>query len=281
MALHQRNLWIVTSRSNSSLDVMDAHGGLTAGCLTLPKRIVAKSMGLRVYTTTAPTIPEDYGNMNALLTGIGGSAIAGHSTENITIEFSTDSSNSGSRGVYRIDGLFEREFNHSDALTKGEALRFIAPHGIDEYNWTGTANINAGASKNLLSVGDFTTDVATGDTTIKTGAMVVLPATVRSRGVMLTVILDGTFAGNGPHDFRFELRDATDSTAFQSIPSFALTNNIKKATANFMVYTNGLDDELGTTGFKISFVNNSQSTITVNGLKIIAQTISNPDFTLG
>lgn len=280
MALHQKNLWIVTARPNSSLDVTDALGGLTAGCISIPLDVLSGVKGLRVFTTTQPTVPEDYGNFQALVTGLGGRSINGAGNGYATVEFDTSSSNTGSRGVYRVEGLFEREFHYHEALTKGEAMKFIAPHGIDEYNWTGTGTVKAGASKNLLTLGNYSTDVTSGDTTIQANAMVVLPATIRTRGVMLTVVMDGTYQGNGPHDFRFELRDANDSVVFQNAPMYALTNNVKKVTANFMVYTNGTGDELSTTGFKISFVNDSQSDVSISAVKIIAQTISNPDFTL-
>lgn len=281
MALHQKNLWIVTSRANSSLDVMDALGGLTAGCISIPLEVLNGNKGLRVYTTTQPTVPEDYGNFQALVTGLGGRSITNTGGGSAIVEFDTVSSTNGSRGVYRVDGLFEREFHYHDALTKGEAMRFITPHGVDEYNWTGAGSINAGASKNLLSLGDYSTDVTEGDTTMQANAMVVLPATRMTRGVIVTVVVDGTYEGNGPHDFRLELRAADDSEVIQNVPMYSLTNQVKKCAATFMVYTNSLHHEFSTTGFKLSFVNTSQSTVSITAVKVVAQTISNPDFTLG
>lgn len=281
MALHQKNLWIVTSRANSSLDVLDALGGMTAGCISIPLETLNGIKGLRVFTTNAPTVPEDYGTIQALVNGLGGRSISSVGNGSAIIEFNTANSTSGSRGVYRIEGLFEREFHYHEALTKGEAMRFIAPHGVDEYNWTGAGNVTAGASKNLLSLGAFSTDVTEGDTTIQANAMVVLPATNRTRGVVVTVVVDGTYEGNGPHDFRLELRAADDSEVIQNVPMYALTNQVRKAAATFSVYTNSTHHEFSTTGFKLSFVNTSQSTISVTNVKVIAQTISNPDFTLG
>lgn len=281
MALHQKNLWIVTSRSNSSLDVTDALGGLTAGCIAIPLSTLNGNKGLRVFTTTQPTVPEDYGNFQALVTGLGGRNINSAGNGHAVIEFDTASSNNGSRGVYRIEGLFEREIHYHDALTKGEAMRYITPHGIDEYNWTGAGSVAAGASKNLLTLGDYSTDVTEGDTTLQANAMVILPATRLTRGVFVTVVVDGTYEGNGPHDFRLELRAADDSEVIQNAPLYSLTNQVKKCAATFSVYTNDFHHEFSTTGFKLSFVNTSQSTVSITSVKVIAQTVSNPDFTLG
>lgn len=281
MALHQKTLWTYHTRTGSSLDTTSPYGGLTAGSMYLADGVSRAMQGVRVYNSKNPNSPEDYSNLNALVAAIGGSQVTGLQGHGVTIEFDTSKSTDGTRGILKVDGLFDREIHYNDALTKGEAIRFMSPHGLDVYTWTGSGDVAAGASKNLLTLGDYTTDIAAGSTTIQANAFVALPVATRSRGVLLTVIIDGTYEGNGPHDFRVELRDAADSTVYQNAPLYGLTNNIRKVTTSFLLFTNGVHDEFSSTGYKISLVNDSQSKISVTGVKLVAQTISNPDFTVG
>lgn len=281
MALHQKNLWIVTSRANSSLDVLDALGGMTAGCIAIPFNVLNGVKGLRVFTTNNPTVPEDYGNFQALVTGLGGRSVSAAGNGSAIIEFNTTNSTSGTRGVYRVDGLFEREFHYHEALTKGEAMRFIAPHGIDEYNWAGAESVAASASKNLLTLGDFTEEVREGGVIIQANSMVVLPSTDRTRGVIITLVIDGTYEGSGAHDFNLELRSSDGTKVLQGSALWGLTTKVEKASATFALYTSSNHHELSTTGFQPVLTNTSQNSVSLTGVKIIAQTISNPDFTVG
>lgn len=282
MALHQGNLWTVNSRANSSLDVMDALGGLTAGCLTLPEHY-RHARGFRVYTTTAPHAPEDYGNINAMVTGIGGSQVTGLNDSRATIEFMTEGSTSGRRGIFKVDGLFDRPFNYSDPVTKGEAMRFMMPHGIDEYNWTGTKSVASGARINLSSLPDYSTDITQGSTTIKNGNFVVLPATPMTRGLIITAMVTGTYEGGSSlFDFRMQIRDGSGGTVIQDVASYSLTREVVSKAFTFSLFTNGIHDELGTTGFRLAFANDSSdSAFNLTGVRVLIQNISNPDFSLG
>lgn len=277
MALHQRNLWIVTSHAGSSLDSKDSLGGLTSGAITLPKEFIT-ARGLRVYTTSKPDVPEDYGSLTALITAIGGSQVTGHNHRRAIIEFNTGSSTTGSRGIFRIDGLFNREYHYQDPLTKGEAMRFMMPHGLDEYNWTGSQAINAGSDVDMTGLVAYSTDIVQGVTTIQGGSLIALPAAPTNRGLLTTVVVKGTFAGNGPHDFRLQARDAAGEV-IQSIPRYNLSNEVENVAASFPLFTNGVSDELSTTGYKLAFYNDSQSAFTLKAVQIVVQSVSNPDFT--
>lgn len=281
MALHQRNLWIVHSREGSSLDITDSIGGLTAGRMELPNGFL-KAKGLRVYTTGKPDVPEDYGSLNAMVTAIGGSQVAGHNIHRTAIiEFDTTNSSTGSRGIFRIDGLFAREFHYQDPLTKGEAMRFMMPHGLDEYNWDGSQSVAAAASLDMTGLISYSTDITQGVTTIQGGSLIAIPAAPTNRGIITTVLITGTFAGNGPHDFRLQARDADGTTVLQSVPRYNLTNDVVSVAATFPMYTNGVTDDLSSTGYKLVMVNDSQSAFTLKSVKIIVQSVSNPDFTVG
>lgn len=280
MALHQRNLWIVHSHEGSSLDAKDALGGLTAGAITLPADYI-KAKGLRVYTTSKPDVPEDYGSLSAMITAIGGSQVTGLNRRKAVIEYDTTSSTTGSRGIFKIDGLFSREFHYQDPLTKGEAMRFMMPHGVDEYNWTGSQAIAASANVDMTGLVAYSTDVTQGVTTIQGGSLIAIPAAPANRGLVTTVLVSGTFAGNGPHDFRLQVREADGTTVMQSVPRYNLANEVVNVAASFPLFTNGVTDDLSTTGFKLAFLNDSQSAFTLKAVKIVVQSVSNPDFTVG
>lgn len=277
MRLHQKNLWTVTSHEGSSLDKFDAVGGLTAGAICLPPEFYSKAKGIRVWTTKNPDAPESHSSHNAFATSIGGKHIKTSNGPTI-VEFDTSNSTDGIRGIYKIDGAFEYEHQWNEPLTKAEALKHIIPHGLDEYNWDGSKEVTASSSVDMTELLSYSTDIAQGVTTLNGGLLVAIPATAVSRGLFTTVIVKGTFAGNGPHDFRLEARDADGTTVLQSIPRYNLTNEVSNVSATFPLYTNGLDDDLSTTGYKLAFLNDSQSTFTLKAVKIIIQSVSNPDF---
>lgn len=277
MRLHQKNLWTVTSHEGSSLDQFDAVGGLTAGAICLPPEFYSKAKGIRVWTTKNPDAPESHSSHNAFTSSIGGKHIQTSNGATI-VEFDTTQSTDGTRGIYKIDGAFEYEHLWNEPLTKAEALKFITPHGLDEYNWNGSKEVTASNSVDMTELLTYSTDITQGVTTLNGGLLIALPAVAVNRGLITTVVVKGTFAGNGPHDFRLEARDADGSTVLQSIPRYNLTNDVTSVAATFPLYTNGVDDDLSTTGYKLAFVNDSQSAFTLKAVKIIVQSVSNPDF---
>lgn len=275
MALHELNLWHVDSRTGSSLDVSGQYGGLSAGRIDLPPyHHMAK--GFKIRLTGTNTL-ESYASLSALLTGIGGRNVSQGREANI--EFDTSGSTNGVRGIHSVEGIFVREWHREEALTKGEAEKCVVPYGVDQYIWTGTHSVEHGTDMNLLSLQNFSTDVATGDTTINAQSMVVLPVAVKPRGILITVVIDGEFTQQGPHDMCLQLRSADGTTILQSIPTFVLAKKVAKITAVFTTFTNGVYDELSTTGFKLYFVNPSTAAINLKEVNITVQNISNPDFT--
>lgn len=278
MALYQVNLWTVTSRENSSLDATDAYGGLVSGAITLPETL-RKAKGLRVYHNNDRNTPEDYANLTALVTGIGGSAVMGLNQSSFKVEFNTTNSSNGIRGIYKIDGLFERTYHYSDPLTKGEAMRSMMPAGLDKYTWDGSKAIN-GASSEKLTTFDFSSDITAGNSTItNTGDVVILPAAVSPRTLIVSVVVDGQYDASGPHDFRVQITEPDGTTVIQEIPSFTTSAALKRRQFSFPLYTFGVNDDLSTTGFKIVFINESNSTLTLSDVDIMIHSVSNPDFT--
>lgn len=276
MALIEKNLWHIDSRVGSSMDTSGSYGGLTAGRIDLP----ANHKKVKAYKVRigGKTLLESYASFNAMLTAIGGRSVPNLSGTDEIIEFDTKSTTNGARGIYSVEGVFVKEWHPHEALTKGEAERLVMTHGLDVYSWDGTSDVKAGAKKNLIELG-LSTDIAQGNSTIKASDLVALPVDAKSRALLITVSLDGQFEGNGPHDFRVMLTDPDGTTSRQTVPMYSLDSKLDCTTANFSVYTNGVYDEFSTTGFKLVFVNDSQSKVTLSTAKIVVQSISNPDFT--
>lgn len=277
MALHELNLWHVDSRTGSSMDIGGKYGGLSAGRIDLPETY-RKAKGFKVRITGTNTL-ESYASLAALLTGIGGRNINNVQGREAIIEFDTTNSTNGVRGIHSVEGIFVREWHREAALTKGEAEKLIVSHGVDEYVWTGAQSVEHGTSMNLLTLDNFSTDVATGDTTINAASLVVLPVAAKPRGLIVTVTLDGEYSLQGPHDMLIQLREADGTTVLQTSPVYILDKKLHRVTATFAMYTNGVYDELSTTGFKIQFENASTSAMTLKEVKIVVQNVSNPDFT--
>lgn len=276
MALIEKNLWHVDSRVGSSLDTSGTYLGLSAGRIDLPSnhRLV-KAYKVRVDTQRTP---ESYASFNAMLTAIGGRSVPNLSGTDEIIEFDTKSTTNGVRGIYSVEGVFVKDWHPHEALTKGEAENLIMTHGLDVYSWDGSSDVKAGAKKNLIELG-LSTDIAQGNSTINAADLVALPVDAKSRALLISVSLDGQFEGNGPHDFRMMLTDPDGTTSRQTVPLYSLDSKLDCTTANFSMYTNGVYDEFSTTGFKLVFVNDSQSKVALTTVKIVVQSVSNPDFT--
>lgn len=279
MALHELNLWNVDSRTGSSLDVGAKYGGLSAGRIDLPESH-KRAKGFKVRISGTNTL-ESYASLSALLTGIGGRSVTNLQGREAIIEFDTTTSASGARGIHSVEGIFVREWHREAALTKGEAEKYITSHGVDEYEWTGAQSVEHATSLNLLSLQNFSNEVATGATTINAASLVVLPVEVKTRGLFITVILDGEYSLQGPHDMNVQLRSADGTTILQTHTTYILNKKLNKLTVNLATYTNGVYHELSTTGFKLYFTNDSTSAMTLKEVKIIVQNVSNPDFTRG
>lgn len=276
MALHELNLWTFDSRTGSSLDAFDKYGGLAAGRIDLPEDY-RKAKGFKVRLSGTNTL-ETYASLSALVTGIGGRNVGNTNGREAIIEFNTTSSTNGVRGIHAIDGIFVRDWHRDSALTKGEADKYIVSHGVDEYLWTGEQSVEHGSSMNLLSLANFSTDVTTGDSTINAATLVILPVAVKPRGILVTVTVDGEYSLQGPHDMLIQIREADGTTIVQNVPVYALDKKLNKLTATFAMYTNGVYDDLSTTGFKVQFENASTSAMTLKEVRIVVQNISNPDF---
>lgn len=280
MALHELNLWHIDSRTGSSLDVGGQYGGLTAGRIDLPESVM-KVKGLKVRITGSHTL-ESYASLSALVTGIGGSVVSNLNGGNETvIEFNTASSSSGVRGIYSVEGIFVRDWHPNAALTKGEAMNLIDTFGVDTYKWSGTQDVAASGNMNLLTLNGLGTDVTQGDSTLSASSLVILPVAARPRGITVSVIMDGEYAagGSGYQDFRIQMRGADGTSVIQTVPLFVPNKKLEKAVATFHVFTNGVYDELSTTGFKLMFLNDSTSVLTLKNVEIVVQDVSNPDFT--
>lgn len=279
MALHEQNLWTINSRTGSSLDVSGKYGGLTAGRIDLPEA-ASKAKGFKVRVAGTHSL-ESYGSLSAMVTGIGGSVVKGLDNNVTVIEFRTASSSSGERGVYSVEGVFVRDWHPNSALTKGEAMKLIDTFGVDTYEWDGSQVIGASSNLNLLGLNGLGTEVTQGDSTINGSTLLILPVADRPRGVLITVVLDGEFeaGGSGYQDFRIQLQDADGTKAIQTVPLFVPNKKLDKTKATFSVYTNGVYDELSTTGCKIALLNDSTNSLTLKGVEIIVQDTSNPDFT--
>lgn len=276
MKLFQKTLWTATTHEGSSLDQFDAVGGLTAGAIRLPGEAYAKAKGIRVWTTKSPYSPESHTTHNGFTTSIGGRHTA-HSNGDIWVEFNTATSTSGTRGIYRIDGAFEKEHHWSEVLTKGEASQLIEPTKLDLYTWSGTQSLGEDVAFNMTSL-IFGTPIAEGHTTMENDNMRVIPVSAKARAVFLTVDLSGEFTSDGPHPFRIEIRQADGTTVERVRPAYFLHNKLDKVTFEFMFYTHGVNDDFSTTGFRIYLVNESTSTFALKGLRLIANAIINPDF---
>lgn len=279
MALHEVNLWNVSSRPNSSLDVTSPYGGLVSGRIDLPASS-RTAKGFKVRVSGSHTI-EDYATIQALVTGLGGSVVTNLSGKDVVIEFNTSGSTNGSRGIFAIEGIFVRDWHPDAALTKGVAESVITPLGVDEYKWEGSQAVNNGDTLNLISLKNFSNEVATGDTTISANAMVVLPVAAKPRGLLISVIMDGNYQSVGPHELRVKLTSADGTTVQQSAPLTVVENQLGMTVVTMATYTNGVHDELSTTGFKLIFCNDSTSNLTLSSVRIVIQSISNPDFTRG
>lgn len=276
MKLYQKNLWIATSHEGSSLDRFDALGGLEAGTIRVPGEWYAKAKGIRVWTTKNTFAPESHTTHNGFTAAIGGKHVFSNGGD-ILIQYDTSTSTSGSRGIYRIDGAFERDHHWGDVLTIGEASKIIEPHHLDIYEWTGSQEIVGDAELNLTSL-VFDTPVADGHTTIDGTNMRVIPALEKSRSVIFTVVLTGDFPTDGPHPYRIELRQADGTEVERSSPGYSLTKTINKVMCNFIVYTNGAHDSFTTTGFRLYLCNDSTAKFTLKGVKMLANATTNPDF---
>lgn len=278
MALHEVNLWTFNSRVGSSLDTTGSYGGLTAGRIDLPvSHKVAKGFKIRVGGTHTVS---SFATLALMLTAIGGREVKGtNEFGGTTIEFDTKTTTDGERGIYSVEGIFVKEWHPNDALTKGEAMMHLMTHGVDEYTWDGSEALSKGVGKNLFSLGGISTDVTQGITTINAASLVVLPVSAQSRGLVLTVVVEGDYSESGPHDFDIQLKSADGSEILQATSMYTSSSSVNKSTAHFHLYTNGVHDELSTTGVKLEMVNRSDTEFTLKKVKLVAQNTSNPDFT--
>lgn len=279
MRLHQKNLWAVASHEGSSLDQFDAVGGLTAGAICLPSEFYAKAKGIRVWTTTKPDAPESYYPINAFTAAIGGKHVKTGNGPYTVVEFDTSKSSDGTRGIYKIDGAFEYEHLWSEPLTKGEAARLIVPTKLDLYDWDGARTITEDQELNMCGL-IYSTTIAEGHTTMENGNMRVLPQSARPRALFLSVDITGEFKTDGPHPFRLEVRQADGVEVERIRPAYFLRNKLNKVTFEFMFYTHGLEDAFSTTGFRLYLVNESTASLSLTGVRIIANAIINPDFSM-
>lgn len=279
MALHELNLWNMDSRTGSSLDVTAKYGGLRAGRIDLPE-MASKAKGFKVRIGGKATL-ESYTTLAGMVTAIGGSVVSNLTGPEKIIEFDTSTSNTGARGIYAVEGVFVRDWHPNEALTKGEAMKLIDTHGVDTYLWKGTEDIAASTNKNLLSLNGLGTELTLGVTTLNATSLVILPVAEEPRGIIVTVRLDGEYeaGGTGYQDFRVQLQAADGTTPIQTVPLFVPNKRLDKSTAVFVLYTNGVHDELSTTGFKLAFLNDSNAKVTLSEVNIAVQNISNPDFT--
>lgn len=276
MKLYQKNLWTATSHEGSSLDVFDAVGGLSAGTIRVSREWYSKAKGIRVWTTKNTVSPESHTTHNGFTASIGGKHVASGG-EDILIQFDTATSSSGQRGIYKIDGAFEKEHHWDEVLTKGEAAKIIEPHHLDIYEWDGANEISPEGTLNVTGL-VMSTPVADGHTTIEGDNMRVLPAMEKSRAVMMTVILTGDFPTDGPHPYRVEIRQADGVEVERSRPTYSLVKGVNKVVSNFVIYTNGTSDAFSTTGFRLYICNDSTVKMTIKYIKILANALTNPDF---
>lgn len=276
MKLFQKNLWTVTSHEGSSMDQFDALGGLAAGTIRLPAEFYAKAKGIRVWTTKNPTAPESHTTHNGFTTSIGGKHVVSGSGD-ILIEYNTGASSSGYRGIYKIDGAFEKEHYWDEVLTKGEAVRLIEPTKLDLYDWDGSQSVVEDGELNLTGL-VFDTPIAEGHTSMENSNIRVLPVSTKARAVFLSLDISGDFTTDGPHPFRIEIRQADGKEVERVRPAYFLHSKLEKVTFEFMFYTHGVDDDFSTTGFRIYLVNESTSTFTLKSARIIANAVINPDF---
>lgn len=282
MALHRKTLWTVDTRAGSSLDVSSGYGGLTAGCMTLPES-VRHAQGFRVYTDKNPNAPEDYASINALVTGLGGSQVVGLNLNSVTIEFSTASSNGGSRGILQVDGWFDREFSLTDNVTKGEAMQFMRPHGLSLYSWTGSKNVAVGKVAHLTNQANISMDGGSESTTLQQGNLVAIPPSEYTRGIIATAVITGEFQGGAaPYHFRMQVRKGDGIAILYDYAAAVITPVFTNRAFSFPLYTNGLHDELSTNGFKLSIVNDDPAAaLVLKKFRLVTQSVTNPDFTLG
>lgn len=276
MKLYQKNLWTATSHEGSSLDMFDAVGGLTAGTIRLSREWYSKAKGIRVWTTKNTVSPESHTTHNGFTASIGGKHVASGG-EDILIQFDTATSSSGQRGIYKIDGAFEKEHHWDEVLTKGEAARLIEPTKLDLYDWDGSQSVAEDAELNLTGL-VFDTPIAEGHTSMENSNIRVLPVSAKARALFLSLAISGDFTSDGPHPFRIEVRQADGKEVERVRPSYFLHTKMEKMTFEFMFYTHGVEDDFSTTGFRIYLVNESTSTFTLKGARIIANAIINPDF---
>lgn len=276
MKLYQKNLWSVNSHEGSSNDHFEALGGLSAGTIRLPASQYAKAKGIRVWTTKNPHAPESHTTHNGFTASIGGKHVLSNGGD-ILIEFNTAASTSGERGIYKIDGAFEKEHHWEEVLTKGEAAQLIEPTKLDLYDWDGSEVLSEDVAFNMTSL-IFDTPIAEGHTTMENSNIRVLPVSVKARALFLSVDISGSFSTEGPHPFRIEVRQADGTTVERVRPAYFLHKDLEKVTFEFMFYTHGVEDDFSTTGFRIYLVNESTSQFTLKGVRIIANAIINPDF---
>lgn len=283
MAIYQKNLWHFHSRENSSLDVTDAWGGLIAGSVTfsVPQRGM---QGFKVYVH-GKIAPENYGSLTAMLTGIGGRNVTSPNerTDYVTIEFNTTTSTDGERGIWKIEGLYLHDYNYFDPLTKGEAMKYLSPHGIDAYDWQGTNTIAPNAGADVIPDTTYTTDIATGSTVYddSTSIWQVLPPLVETRCLLISVMISGQYESGGiPLDFRIELHKANGDELVQSRSMYVGDVKLEQETANFIIYTNGINDAFSRGGFKVKVFNDGTKNLVLSKARVDVHCISNPDFTV-
>lgn len=279
MALHQKNLWTTNSHAGSSSDTFDPLGGLAAGTIRLPSEFYSDAKGIRVWTTKNPTSPESYTTHNSFTSAIGGKHVVSCCGDTL-IEFDTNSSSSGYRGIYKIDGAFEARKSPNDLVTQSFLFEAIQTHRLDRYKWEGTHTIRQESPKNLFELdGGFTAEINEGDTYIdeNSRAMVVNPPSDRTRAILVTVKLSGTTQQNDGDDINLVIK-LTNGTIVQEHHLFLPNERFTNSTYTFVLYTWGKDDPFSNGGFKIEAAPAPfQGSVTLTKVVIIAHTLANPE----
>lgn len=276
MAIEQKMLWDVTSRSNSSLDLMDSYGGMIAGCVSLPKE-VHKALYFRVYTNKGYPVPVDYADLKLLIQGIGGKQIEGLHEEGVTIEFDATTKNIG--GILSITGMFNEYCPYDSAVTKGEVMDHLLPHGLDTFEWKGTKDLAHNATMDLIKLPGLAHTVKGGHALIDSrGSVLILPEIMKSRGVMASVSVNGTFTEDTLLPLMYQIK--VNGEVVQSVSSIANGMSLDWATTNLMLSTNGIRDDLSVAGFTIELVNPNPQQLTVTDVKLNVQSIINPDYVI-
>lgn len=132
----------------------------------------------------------------------------------------------------------------------------VNAYALDVYNWTGTQDIAAGDSLNILTL-PFTKNISGGSTSIADSVMKMVPVDGQT-GIQFTIRITGnTGANTDAKEWMVQVVRVDENTIVSSVNAWRPSGvaNINNRESFISSYTNGEDDPYSTDGLKLMIRN--------------------------